>query len=60
LPRAPHAAATSASIIACMTCRPAPTAIAIRPSRMSAAISSMATLTCSGTASALVLISQFW
>ena len=54
LPRGPHAAATSASINWAITCSPAPTARASSPSRMSAAISSIATLTCSGTASALV------
>src|SRR6266571_297924 len=45
-----HAAATSASIIATITCSPVPTAIASRPSRMSAMTSPNAMLTASGTA----------
>src|SRR5665811_1699041 len=51
LPRGPHAVATSASISELITCRPAPTARARRPSRMSSAISPIATVTSSGTAS---------
>ena len=39
LPRGPQAAVTSASISCCITCRPAPTARASSPSRISAAIS---------------------
>jgi len=52
LPRGPHSAATSAAIIAAITCRPASTAMANRPSRTSAAISPIATPTTSGTGSA--------
>jgi hypothetical protein len=48
-PRGPHNASTSAAIIAVITCRPAPTAIASSPSRTSTAISLIATLTTSGT-----------
>jgi hypothetical protein len=40
---------TSAAIIAAITCSPAPTTIASRPSQISAAISPIATLTTSGT-----------
>ena len=56
LPRGPQTAATSA----CITYRPAPTASASSPSRISAAISSTATDTCSGTASALVPSAVLW
>src|SRR4051794_2015955 len=49
-PLGPHTASTSASIIACITCRPAPTARASRPSRTSTAISPTATCTRSGSA----------
>ncbi len=41
----------AASINALITCRPAPTANASSPSCMFPAISAIATLTCSGTAS---------
>jgi len=51
LPRGPHTAATSASIRAAITCRPAPTARASRPARMSSAISPIAMVTSSGMAS---------
>ena len=47
----PATAATSASINCAITCSPAPTARASSPSRTSAAISSIAMLTCAGTAS---------
>jgi hypothetical protein len=50
LPFGPANAVTSASINACITCRPAPTANASRPSCMLSAISAIATLTCSGDA----------
>ena len=67
LPCGPHSASTSAAIIAAITCRPAPTAIASSPSRTSAAISPIATLTTSGTtgvaaASPVVLVRAvfFW
>jgi hypothetical protein len=53
-------AVTSVSIKACITCRPAPTASASRPSRISSAISAIATLTASGTASALVSMVLVW
>jgi len=46
LPFTPASTVTSASIIALITCNPAPTARASRPSRMFPAI---ATVTCSGT-----------
>jgi hypothetical protein len=49
MPRGPHNASTSPAIIAAITCSPAPTAIASRPSLTSAAISCIATLTTSGT-----------
>ena len=48
-PLGPHSASTSAAIIAAITCKPAPTASASKPSRTSAAISLIATLTTSGT-----------
>jgi hypothetical protein len=51
---------TSASIIAVMTCKPAPTAKASRPSRMSAATSAITTFTCSGTAISGESILLFW
>ncbi len=60
LPFGPHAAATSASIIAAITCSPVPTAIASRPSRTSATISPSATVTASGTASAVAAASIVW
>ena len=53
LPFGPASAVTSASINACITCRPAPTANASRPSCMFSAISVIATLTRSGNAVAL-------
>ena len=53
LPFGPANAVTSASINAAITCRPAPTASASRPSPMFSAISVIATLTRSGTADAL-------
>ena len=59
-PLGPHTAVTSASIIAAITCSPAPTARASSPSRTSPANSANATLTCSGTAGAYVSISVFW
>jgi hypothetical protein len=60
LPRRPATAATSASIIAVNTCMPAPTASASKPSRKSAAISVIATLTRSGTAIPVVSIFAVW
>ena len=51
---------TSASIIAVSTCRPVPTARASNPSRTSPTNSPNATLTCSGTAGALVSHWSFW
>src|SRR5450759_2034792 len=63
LPRGPHAAATSASISEAITCKPAPTARASRPSRISSAISLIAIVTASGTASPaplLVVGMFFW
>ena len=66
-PRGPHNASTSAAIIPVITCSPAPTAMANSPSRTSAAISLIATLTTSGTATevggwSLVLVRAvfFW
>ena len=59
-PFGPHTALTSACINWAITCNPAPTARASSPSRMSAAISSIATLTCSGTDSMLVSASFIW
>jgi hypothetical protein len=50
LPFGPASTVTSASIIADMTCRPAPTARASRPSLADSAISLNDTSTCSGTA----------
>jgi len=44
----PHSASTSAAIIAAITCKPAPTASASKPSRTSGEISLIATIT-SGT-----------
>src|SRR6185369_10801534 len=49
-PFGPANAVTSASINACITCRPAPTADASRPSCMFSAISAIATVTRSGDA----------
>ena len=60
LPRGPQTAVTSASISCCITCSPAPTARASSPSRSSAAISPIATLTWSGTVSALVSSAVLW
>ena len=60
LPLAPARSVTSASIIACMTCRPAPMASASSPSCMFPAISAIATLTCSGIASAVASAGWFW
>ena len=65
LPRGPHKASTSAAIIAASTCKPVPTAMASRPSRTSAAISLIATVTSSGntgTIPVLVLVPAvfFW
>jgi len=51
LPLTPANTDTSASIIALITCKPAPTASANNPSRMSPATSAIATVTCSGTVS---------
>src|SRR5882672_9653233 len=45
LPFDPASVVTSASINTCITCRPAPTANASKPSRMLSAISAIATLT---------------
>ena len=56
----PACAVTSASISVCMTCRPAPTASANRPSFMFSAISAIATLTRSGIAGMLTLPARFW
>jgi hypothetical protein len=53
LPFGPANTVTSASINAAITCRPAPTAKASRPSCMFSAISAIATLTRSGNADAL-------
>ncbi len=50
LPFGPANTVTSASINACITCKPAPTARASRPSCMFSAISVIATLTRSGDA----------
>jgi hypothetical protein len=47
-PFGPHAAATSAFIIAAITCGPVPTAIASRPSCTSPVSSAIVTLTASG------------
>ena len=55
LPFGPASTVTSASISAAMTCRPAPTARASRPSCRFSAISVIATLTRSGIAGALAL-----
>ena len=49
-PLGPASAVTSVSIRVCITCRPAPTASASRPSCIFSAISAIATLTCSGNA----------
>jgi hypothetical protein len=49
LPFTPASTVTSASIMALITCNPAPTARASSPSRMFPAISVIATVTCSGT-----------
>jgi hypothetical protein len=57
LPFGPHTATTSASIIASITCSPAPTAIASSPSRTSATMSPIATDTTSGIASAFTAAS---
>ncbi|MCW2945407.1 MAG: hypothetical protein JWR24_2124 [Actinoallomurus sp.] len=51
LPRGPQIAVTLSSSIAAITCMPAPTARASRPSRTLPAISAIATCTCSGIAS---------
>jgi integrase/recombinase XerD len=59
-PLIPHAAVTSASIIAVITCSPVPTASASRPSRTSPTNSASATLTRSGTAGWLVSNLSFW
>ena len=60
LPFGPASAVTSASISACITCRPAPTARASRPSCMFSAISAIATLTRSGNAGALAFTGWIW
>jgi hypothetical protein len=54
-PHGPQTAVTSASINCCITCRPAPTASASKPSCMSSAISAIATVTDSGTATSVAL-----
>src|SRR4051794_24922820 len=62
-PFGPASVVTSASISACITCRPVPMARASRPSRMEPAISAIATLTRSGTTNASpvgVSIFSFW
>jgi len=59
-PFGPHTAVTSASIIAAITCNPAPTAKASSPSRTSPASSANATLTRSGTTGAHGPMSVFW
>jgi len=48
LPFSPHATVTSSLIIAAITCSPAQTAIASRPSRTSAITSLIATVTEAG------------
>ena len=51
---------TSASIIACMTCSPAPTARDSKPSCMFSTISAIATLTCSGISGGVAFTDWFW
>jgi len=60
LPFGPHTTATSAFIIAVITCSPVPTAIASSPSCTSAASSAIATVTDSGTASPVAAASFIW
>jgi hypothetical protein len=47
----PHTAVTSSAMIVCITCRPVPTASASSPSCTFSAISPIATVTVSGSAS---------
>jgi hypothetical protein len=60
VPFGPANTVTSASISATITCRPAPTARASRPSCMFSAISVIATLTRSGIAGALASTGWIW
>ena len=60
LPLGPASALTSASINDCITCKPAPTANASRPSCIFSAISAIATLTCSGNPAVVASTGRFW
>ena len=60
LPLGPHTAATSALIIAAITCSPVPTAIASSPSCTSPASSANATVTACGSAGIVAHAAFFW
>jgi len=59
-PFGPHTASTSAFIIAAITCKPVPTAIASRPSCTSPANSASTTDTASGSTGVVALVACFW